>query len=130
MCILHIYAKGENTFFEVAPSEKMEAELFVEDMVSHVLLNLFGEGTVDDVTIRFSSTRPVGAHYCSLSIRAQCSCQDFVLRPHSQALMKQVVEQQMSSLLKELFVSVQVEDVVLSPSQRECEYNPAPLCRT
>ena len=130
MCILHIYAKGENTFFEVAPSEQMEAELFVEDMVSHVLLNLFGEGTVDDVTIRFSSTRLVGVYHCSLSIRAQCSCQDFVLRPHSQAYMKQVVEQQMSSLLKELFVSVQVEDVVFSPSQRECEYNSAPLCRT
>ena len=130
MCILHISARGENTFFEVSPGEKEEAELFIEDMVCHVLLNLFGEGTVDDVTIRFSSTQPVNIHYCSLSIRAQCSCQDFVLRPRSQASMKQAIEQQMSSLLKELFVSVLVENVVLSPSQRECEYDPTLLCTT
>ena len=124
MCILRIYAKGDNTFFEIAPDEKEQTELFIEDMISHVLLALFEGGIVYDVTIRFSSMRPIDAHHYSLSILAQCSCQDFVLLPRSQEHMKQAVEQRMSSLLKELFVSVQIEDVILSPSQRECVDDP------
>lgn len=127
MCILHIHLQCYNRFFEIKPEEKENAELFLEDMVSHVLLDLFGEGIVDDVTIQFSSGLPMGLHHCSIAISAQCACQGFVLRPRSQEHMKRVIEQNITSILKELFVTVQVDTVVLRPSQ--CEYDATLSCR-
>lgn len=116
MCMLHLHMQCDDRFFEVVPDEKENAELFIEDMVSHVLLDLFGEGTVDDVTIEFSSALPMGLHHCSISISAQCSCQDFVLQPRSQEHMKYAVEQSISSILKELFVTVKVDNVTFRPA--------------
>src|SRR5438105_14231432 len=83
MCILQIHVQCYDRFFEVLPDEVENTELIVEDVVSHVLLDLFGEGTVDDVTIRFSSSFEMGQQHCSIQIRAQCSCQllTLLLRP-------------------------------------------------
>ncbi len=121
MCTLQISMQCYDKFFEMALDERENAELFVEDMVSHVLLHLFGEGTVDDVSIQFSAGLPMGLHHCSISICAECSYEKFVLFPRSQEYMKRAIEHSLSSIFKELFVTVQFDNILLHPSQWECE---------
>src|SRR5438105_9841861 len=116
MCILQIHLQSYDRFFEVLPGEVENAELTVEDVVSHVLLDLFGGGTVDDVTIRFSSSLRMGLQHCSIQIHAQCSCQCFVLQPCTEEKMNLAIEKSLCSMLKELFVSVKVDSVMLNPS--------------
>jgi hypothetical protein len=117
--MLQIHTRCDDKFIEVSPDEKENAELFVEDMAGHVLLDLFGEVSMDDVTIKFSSD----PNRCAISIYAQCPCQS----AHSREYMKSEVEHNITSILRELFVTVQVDNVVLRPSQRECECEAALL---
>lgn len=128
MCVLSVQVQGCDKFFEVLPDEGENAELMVEDVMSHVLLDLFGEGTVDDVSIRFSSDLCMGLKHCSIRIRAQCSCQYFALSPRSKEHMELAVEKSIGARLKELFGSVNVESVTLLPVSRDCAYDPAPSC--
>lgn len=116
MCILQIRMQCYDRFFEVLPDEVENSELTVEHLVSHVLLDLFGGGTVDDVTIRFSSSLLMGLRYCSIYIQAQCSCRSFTLLPRTKEHMKQAVEKSICSVLKELFVVVNVETATFNPS--------------
>ena len=125
MCILQIHLQCYDRFFEVLPDEVENAELIVEDIVSHVLLDLFGEGTVDEVIVRFSSSPHMGLQHCSIHIHAQCSCQFFVLLPCTKENMKLAVEKSIGSILKELFGSVNVEGVMLSPSPWDSGNDPA-----
>jgi hypothetical protein len=119
MCILQVHAQCYDRYFEVSPGEVENAELTVEDVVSRVLLDLFGGGMVDEVTIRFSSRLHTGLQRCSIQIRAQCSCQCFVLLPCTKETMELAVEKSMRSLLRELFGSVKVDSVTLDPSPLE-----------
>ncbi len=121
MCTLHISMQCYDKFFEIALDEKENAELFVEEMVSHVLLDLFGEGIVDDVTIQFLAGLPMGLHHCCISIYAQCACEGFILFPRSQDHMKSAIEHSLSSIFKELFVTVKFDNILLRPSQWICE---------
>lgn len=114
MCLLRIYAHSQSRVLEVVPEETENAELAVEDVTSRVLLDLFGGGAVDEVSIRFTSVPRLGLHHCSIDIHAQCSCQCCALLPHAQEHIKLTVEQRMCSLLKELFGAVQVDRVLLS----------------
>lgn len=123
MCTLQIHTQCDDRFIEVSPDEKENAELFVEDMVGHVLLNLFGEVSMNDVTIKFSSDRRMPVRSCNISIHAQCPCQS----PRSREYMKSAVEHDIAAILRELFVTVKVDNVVLRPSQEECEYEAALL---
>jgi hypothetical protein len=116
MCFLEIHAQCYDRFFEVIPGDVENAELTVENAMSHVLLDLFDEGTVDDVTIRFSSNLHMGLHHCSIHIYAQCACQSFTLLPPTQENMELAVENSMSSIFRELFGSVNVDSVTFSPS--------------
>ena len=125
MCMLQMQVQCSDRFFEVSPDEVENAELIVEDGVSCVLLDLFGEGAVDDVAIRFTSSPPEGLHHCSIHIHAQCSCHSFVLLPHTQENMKRAVEKSMCALLRELFGSVHVESVTFSPSPWDYGIDPA-----
>ncbi|HLZ59055.1 MAG TPA: hypothetical protein VKR06_19095 [Ktedonosporobacter sp.] len=125
MCILQIHAQCYDKFFEVSPDETENAELMVEDMMSRILLVLFGGGTVDDVTIDFSSGLRMGLLHCAIQIRAQCSCQHFALFPCTKEHMQHTVEKSTQSLLRELFGSVKVDSVVLSPSVSDSENDPA-----
>ncbi|MGB8348073.1 MAG: hypothetical protein WCD86_24540 [Ktedonobacteraceae bacterium] len=88
-------------------------------MMSHVLLNLFGEGMVDDVMIHFASSLLMDLQQCSIQILAQCNCDDFVLHPRTDAHMKLAVRSGLSSLLKQLFGSVHVDSVMLLPAQSD-----------
>lgn len=116
MCDVQIQLQCYDRFFEVSPDEVEFAELAVEEIVSHVLLDLFGGGTVDDVTIRFSSSLRMGLQHCSIQIHAQCPCQCFVLLPCPKEKMNLAIEKSLCSMLKELFVSVKVDSVMLNPS--------------
>jgi hypothetical protein len=126
MCFLQIHVQCYDKFFEVLPEEVENAELAVEDVVSQVLLELFGEGTVDEVTICFSPNLRMGLRHCSIQIRAQCPCESFSLFPNTKEHIKSAVENRMGSLLKELFVSVNIESVMLSSLPQYYGGDPAP----
>jgi hypothetical protein len=125
MCILEIHIQGCDRFFEVLPDEVEKAELTVESGVSQILLDLFGEVMVDDVTIYFSSDLGMGIHNCLIDIRAECSCECFTLLPCTKEHMKFAIEERVCSLLKELFGSVNVENMTMAPSRND----PALPCR-
>jgi len=113
MGILRVQAHCSGRFFEVLQDEVESCKLVVEEMMSHVLLNLFGEGTVDDVMIHFASNFLMGLQQCSIQILAQCNCEDFVLQPRTDEHVKLAVRNSLSSLLKQLFGSVHVDSVML-----------------
>ena len=123
MCFLLMHIKCAHRFYEVLPDEVESTELTVEDAVSHILLDLFGKGAVDEVTIRFPSNLRMGLQHCSIDIRAQCSCQFFALLPPTQENMKRALVMSLCSLLKELFGSVNIESITLSPSPRDYEHD-------
>ncbi len=134
MCILHIYAQCYNKFFEVSPDEPDLAELIVEDAVCRVLLDLFGVGTVEDVSIEFPPKLRMGLRYCAIQIVAQCACQRFSQLPRTQEHIKMAIEKNLTSLLRELFGVVSVESVIVGPAwledrtermQTSCIYNDA-----
>ena len=123
MCILQIHVRCYDRFFEVFPSEIENAELTVENAMSLVLVDLFEEGTVDDVTIQFSSNLHMGLQYCSIHIHAQCACQSFTLLPCTKENMELAVENSISSILRELFGSVSVDKVTFSPAPWDLGYD-------
>lgn len=125
MCMLKMHVQCSGKFFEVSSNEVVNAELMVEDAVSRVLLDLFGEGTVDDVTIQFPVRLPDGLQRCSIRICVQCPCRKFVLLPRTEENMKLAVEKYMNSLLRELFGSVNIESVMFSPSSWDYGIAPA-----
>lgn len=120
MCILQISMQCYDRFFEIALDEKENAELFVEDIVGHVLLDLFGGGIVDEVTVQLSSGLSMSLHSYSISICAQCPCEGFVSFPHSQDHMKHAIKQTISSIFEEFLVTLQFDTLLLYPSQWEC----------
>jgi hypothetical protein len=128
MDILQIHVQCYDKFFEVSSDEAENAELAVEDAVSQVLLDLFGEGTVDEVTICFSPNPRMGLQYCSIQIRAQCPSQFFSLLPRTKEHIQSAVEKRIGSFLKELFVSVHIDSVMLSPLPQYYGGDPAPSC--
>jgi len=125
MCILQMYVQCYDRFFEVLPEEVENAELTVEHLVSHVLLDLFGGGTIDDVTIRFSSALRMGLYHCTIQIRAQCSYQSFTLLPRTQENMELTVQKSICSILKELFGSVHVDSTMFSLTSSDYETDSA-----
>jgi hypothetical protein len=112
MCLLDIQAQCYERFFEVSANEVENAELVVEDMVSSVLLDLFGEGMVDEVMMQFSSHPGTRLQECAIQIRAQCACQSFTLPRCTRKHMEQAVERDMHTLLKELFGQVKVRSMI------------------
>jgi hypothetical protein len=116
MSVLQISIQSLNRFFEVLPDEVEQAELMVEDAMGKVMLNLFGEGTVDDVTIHFSTGLLTGKRHCSIQIYGECPHQSFVFLPCTREDMELAVEKSIRCILKELFGEVSVDRVTISPS--------------
>ena len=130
MCTLQIFMQCYyDKFFEIALDERVSAEIFVEEMVGHILLDLFGEGQVDDVTIQFSSGQPMGMHHYSISIHAQCDCTGFVSSPRSAEHIKHAIEHSLLSIFKELFVTIEFDNILLCPSLQKYERDPRHYCR-
>jgi len=123
MCILQIHVECYDRFFEVFSDEVVNTELIVENAVSQLLLDLFDEVTMDEVTIRFLSNLHMGLQHCSIHMQAQCACQSFTLLPRTRENMELAVENSICSLLSELFGSVSVESVTFSPFPWEYEYD-------
>lgn len=121
MCILQIYVRCHDRFFEVLPEELESTEATVEGAVSQVLLALFGEVSVDDVTIHFSPDMRMGLQHCSIQIQAQSSYHSFTLSPCTRENIERSVAQCISPILKELFGSVTIDSVTLTPFSTESQ---------
>ena len=115
MCHLHIQAQGYGSVFEVFPEEIESTELMIEEGVSHVLLDLFDEAMVDDVTVHFSPSSRAGQRDCSIKIQAQCSPQSFTLLPRTKERIEQAVGERVCSLLKQLFGPVMIDSITIQP---------------
>lgn len=118
MSLLHIHAQSYGRFFEVVPEEGEHAELAVEELVSHVLLELFGEASVevDEVTISFTPVSRMGQRDSSIHIQAQCSPESFTLSPCSEEYMRAIIANSIYSSLREFFGSVTIESISLEPA--------------
>ena len=125
MCILQIHVQCYDRFFEVFSDEVEYAELTVENVVGQVLLDHFDEVTVEDVTIHFSSSSHMGLQHCSIQIQAECACQNFALLSRTKDNMELAVENSISSILRELFGSVNVDSITISPSPWDYGYDHA-----
>lgn len=115
MCHLHMQAQGYGRVIEVFPEEREGTELLVEEGVSHVLLDLFDEAMVDDVTVHFSPAERAGQRECSIQIQAQCSLQSFILLPRTKEYIELVVGERVCSLLKQLFGPTMINSITIQP---------------
>jgi len=123
MDTLHIQAQCYDKYFEVMPEEIENTELVVEDAFSQVLIALFGEGSVEEVTIGFSTHTVLDLQHCSIQLRAHCSYNNFTLFPPTLENIKLAVEKYLSALLRELFGSANIDKVVLSSASHNYESN-------
>lgn len=114
-----ILAQSYSRNFEVMPKEKEDTELAVEHGVSHTLLYLFGEATVEDVTVQFSPLLRSGQRECTIQIRAECADDSFVHLPCTKDHMEHTVGSSVCSLLKELFGPVTLTAMSIEPSYME-----------
>ncbi len=119
MGLLHIHAQSYGRFFEVLPDEADNAELAVEELVSYALLELFGEASVDEVCVSFSSASRMGQRDCSIIVRAQCSPDSFTISACSEEYMKAVIANSIYASLREFFGSVTIERIALEPAVME-----------
>ncbi len=117
MDTLHVEVQCYDKYFEILPEEVESAELTVEDAFSQVLIELFGEGSaVEDVTISFSAHTVMDLQHCSIQLRANCSYSNFTVFPQTLENIELTVERYLSTLLRELFGSVNIDKVVLIPA--------------
>ncbi len=128
MCIFQIHVRGDARFSEIVSDEVENTELAVEDVMSHVLLTLFGGGTVEDVTIQFFPDPQKKQRRFSIQIYLQCACQQFSLRPLTKECMQREVGKHTGILLKELFVSLEVGSVELIRTPWVYEGDATPAC--
>lgn len=124
MRILQIHMQSDSQVLEVLPEEVENAELAVEDVVSHVLLELFGGGSVDDVSIQFSPAMR-SSRQCSIRVQAQCFYQSFTSVPRTSENIELAVERRIRPIMTELFGRLKVECVILTPSSWNHENGPA-----
>src|SRR5260370_40469215 len=119
MCILQIFVQCYDRFFEVLQEEVESTEVIVEDAISQVLLDLFGEVSVDEVAIHFSSDLRLGLQHCSIQIQAQCSYQSFALSRRTKEHIEHTGEKRIYLILKELCRSARADSVTSTPFSTE-----------
>lgn len=131
MCIFHIQVRAlcEGSFAEISCDDVENAECAIEDVMGHVMLKLFDGGMVDDVTISAAADSSIISHKeYSIQIRVQCPCQHFSVSPLTRENMRREMQKNTGSLLRELFTSVEVENVTLVPAPWMHEGDPALAC--
>ncbi len=99
-------------FLEILPHDVEYAELMVEDLVSHILLDLFANALIDQVSISFSSD-PSLEQLCSVQIQARCLSKSFRLAPHELERTELTLEDRVSRALVQLLGAVEVERVAI-----------------
>ncbi len=108
-------------FFEVFSNENEYNELFLENVVSQLLLDFFDEVMVD-VNIIFSPHVQMELQHCFIQIQAQCDNQICASLPDPNEYIELSVENKMCSILRELFGTVIVDSVTLIPSPWDHKY--------
>jgi hypothetical protein len=121
MCTLQAHMQCFDRFFEVFSDEVEYNELMIESAVSQLLLDFFDE-VMADVTIIFSPHLHMGLQHCSIQIQAQCECQTVASLPSTKETIELTVENDICSILRELFGSVIVDSVTLIPSPRNYKH--------
>ncbi len=127
MCLLHIHARSQGRIFEVLPEDVESTELVAEEAASQVILDLFDEAIIDDVTIQFSPTSTMGQRTCSIHIQVQCAYKSFKLLPCTKEYIQLAIGKSMSSMLKELFGGVTIDTVIVQPSFMEAVHKDGDL---
>jgi hypothetical protein len=113
MCYLHIQASCHRKFSEVVPEDVEKTELVVEDAMSQVLLDLYGEGGIDEVSIFYPTTLPVDQPDCSIHILAESPCQLPSTEVEEQ-VMKEMIARSITVLLSQFFFVFTIESIILS----------------
>jgi hypothetical protein len=129
MYICSVLVQCGARFSEAIPDAMRDVELLVEEMMGHVLLKLFGEGTVDDVSICFASYAQTKLKYYSMQIHAQFDHEGFILLPRTEEHIKEAIGRSMGGLLREIFLSAEVDAITLTPISWDCE-NTLPRSRS
>lgn len=121
MYICEILVQCGARFSEVVPDTLKDVELMMEEMMGQVLLKLFGSGTVDDVNICFASYAQARLQRYVVQIHAQLDREGFILLPRTEEHVKEAIGRSMVTLLKELFLSAEVDAVKLTPAPWDYE---------
>jgi hypothetical protein len=116
MYICKVHAQCGSRFSEIVPDNVEDVELLLEDVMSQVLLTLFGQGVVDDVSIHFVPYAYLKLKYYFIQIHAQCASEEFTLLPRTEEHIKDAISRTIGKLLKELFLSAAVDAVTLTPA--------------
>jgi hypothetical protein len=119
MFLIQINAQSVDRFFEALPSEKESAELVVEDLVSHILLEHFDEVIVDRVTVDFSHDPARDQFYWSIFIEAYSQSSPLPFSPHTLKSMELVLKGRINSSLVELFGKILIESITIRSASCE-----------
>jgi hypothetical protein len=122
MCTLQAQMQCYDRFFEVFSNEVEYNELMIENAVSQLLLDFFDEVMVD-VTIIFYPYRHMELLHCSIHIQAQCECQSDSSLPRPKENIELTLENNLCSILRELFGTVIVDGITFNPSPWNYEYD-------
>jgi hypothetical protein len=116
MYICKVHVQCDARFSEIVPDNMNVVECMVEESVGQALVDLFGEGTVDDVSIYFAPYTYLKLKYYFIQVHAQCAYEDFILRPCTEEHAKEAIGRKVSAVLRELFLSAEVDAITLMPA--------------
>jgi hypothetical protein len=122
MCTLQAHLQCYDRFFEVFSDEIEYNELMIENAVSQLLVDFFDEVMVN-VTIIFSPFLQMEMQHCSIQIQAHGECKTSASLPCTKENIELRVENNLSSILRELFGSVIVDCVTFNPSSWNYYYD-------
>jgi len=121
MYTCEIFAQCGACFSEIIPDALKDMELLIEEMMGQVLLRLFGAGSVDDVSIYSPTCAPYKLQRYMIQIHAQLDRENFILLPRTEEHLKEAISRCMGTLLRELFLSAEVDTVKLAPAPWDLE---------
>lgn len=109
-------------FFEILPNDVEYAELLVENVVSHILLDFFTEVIMDEVSINFSPDSSKEQQPGFIRIHARCSSRTSPSLAKDVENMELALEDSVSCALVELVGAVDIdkdEIKLLTPTMPE-----------
>ena len=116
MYICKVHAQCGARFSEILSDNLKSIELIVEEMMGHVLADLFGVSAVDDVSISFAPYTCLKLKRYFIRIHAQCAYEDFILRPRTEEHIKEAIGRNIGARLRELFLAAEVDTIALEPA--------------
>ncbi len=118
MCLVQIHVRCADKFFEVLPEEVEIAEFAVEDLVSHILMDLSlsdEEVVVDNVTINFRPQLFTKQQFCAIHVQAHCPITLESLQSEELENLELILEERLCNALVEIFGTVDVEMIEIRP---------------